>query len=224
MWRDHCPSIRSTVVDKGRIPTSRWFFLIDVNACSSLQCLETVGWIQEGHWNVWHLSQRFFSWTHGGLNLNGTQIMQFVLYYICSVELIRIGHSLCINWDNKMYYAKTNTPARSVTTTLNEELGQIEYIFSDKTGTLTQVPYTNHCNTWCLDVTDHTIARKLVEYMLIIFTFASMTSCMTGLTDHNTMRRNMIGWRIKYYSDNAVNLCKFLQTFASICKLLQQFF
>ena len=53
--------------------------------------------------------------------------------------MIRIGHSLWINFDNKMYYAKTNTPAQSVTTTLNEELGQIEYIFSDKTGTLTQV-------------------------------------------------------------------------------------
>jgi len=61
--------------------------------------------------------------------------------YLYSVEMIRIGHSLWINWDSKMYYAKTNTPARSVTTTLNEELGQIEYIFSDKTGTLTQVPH-----------------------------------------------------------------------------------
>jgi len=56
-----------------------------------------------------------------------------------SVEIIRIWHSVWINWDSKMYYAKNDTPARSVTTTLNEELGQIEYIFSDKTGTLTQV-------------------------------------------------------------------------------------
>ncbi|XP_067874052.1 phospholipid-transporting ATPase ID isoform X2 [Heterodontus francisci] len=55
-----------------------------------------------------------------------------------SVEVIRLGHSYFINWDRKMYYAKKNTSAEARTTTLNEELGQIEYIFSDKTGTLTQ--------------------------------------------------------------------------------------
>eukprot|EP00117_Sycon_ciliatum_P050276 scpid17443/ scgid35512/ Probable phospholipid-transporting ATPase ID; ATPase class I type 8B member 2 len=55
-----------------------------------------------------------------------------------SVEFIRMGQSLLINWDRKMYYDVTDTPAKARTTTLNEELGQIEYIFSDKTGTLTQ--------------------------------------------------------------------------------------
>lgn len=37
-----------------------------------------------------------------------------------------------------MYYSGKATPAQARTTTLNEELGQIEYVFSDKTGTLTE--------------------------------------------------------------------------------------
>lgn len=37
-----------------------------------------------------------------------------------------------------MYYAPTDTAAVARTTTLNEELGQVQYVFSDKTGTLTQ--------------------------------------------------------------------------------------
>ncbi|GAB6028351.1 hypothetical protein CHUAL_002521 [Chamberlinius hualienensis] len=55
-----------------------------------------------------------------------------------SVEIIRLAHSFMINWDEKMYHVNSDTPAKSRTTTLNDELGQIEYVFSDKTGTLTQ--------------------------------------------------------------------------------------
>lgn len=40
--------------------------------------------------------------------------------------------------DREMYHEETDTPAMARTSNLNEELGQVKYIFSDKTGTLTR--------------------------------------------------------------------------------------
>ena len=54
-----------------------------------------------------------------------------------TVELVKYYQAFLINNDLDIYYADTDTPAICRTSSLVEELGQIEYIFSDKTGTLT---------------------------------------------------------------------------------------
>ncbi|NXA05938.1 AT8B3 ATPase, partial [Sapayoa aenigma] len=55
-----------------------------------------------------------------------------------TLEFIYLVNSFFINWDLEMYYAAKDIPAKARSTSLNDQLGQIEYIFSDKTGTLTQ--------------------------------------------------------------------------------------
>ena len=74
--------------------------------------------------------------------INGVGLVEelnLLLFLPIRVELIRMFQSWWINWDKAMYYAPKDTAAKARSTNLNEELGQIQYVFTDKTGTLTQV-------------------------------------------------------------------------------------
>ncbi|QGA19183.1 hypothetical protein EYB26_006871 [Talaromyces marneffei] len=53
-----------------------------------------------------------------------------------SMEIVKVGQMLLLN-DVDMYDEESDTPLEARTSTINEELGQVSYIFSDKTGTLT---------------------------------------------------------------------------------------
>jgi phospholipid-transporting ATPase len=55
-----------------------------------------------------------------------------------TMEFINFWHAKFINEDVEMYDEETDTRAHTRSFNLCAELGQVEYIFSDKTGTLTQ--------------------------------------------------------------------------------------
>ncbi|KAL6960593.1 putative phospholipid-transporting ATPase 8 [Sarracenia purpurea var. burkii] len=54
-----------------------------------------------------------------------------------SIEIVKVLQSIFINQDQDMYDEETGRPARARTSNLNDELGQVDTILSDKTGTLT---------------------------------------------------------------------------------------
>lgn len=71
--------------------------------------------------------------------------MSFVIMYntliplslYVTMEIIKVMQLLFLQYDIDMYHVESNTPADAKTATILEELGQVSYIFSDKTGTLT---------------------------------------------------------------------------------------
>jgi magnesium-transporting ATPase (P-type) len=55
-----------------------------------------------------------------------------------TVEMVNYAQAWLVDQDAGMYDPVSDTPAKARTSNLNQDLGQIEYVFSDKTGTLTR--------------------------------------------------------------------------------------
>ncbi|KAG1519211.1 hypothetical protein G6F52_008840 [Rhizopus delemar] len=94
-------------------------------------------------------SSRYFDFGIEGSNASYSGFLTFwvtlILYqnlvpislYV-SVEIVKSIGAYFIFADIDMYYEETDTPCIPKTWNILDDLGQIEYIFSDKTGTLTQ--------------------------------------------------------------------------------------
>ncbi|XP_051574702.1 phospholipid-transporting ATPase ID-like [Myxocyprinus asiaticus] len=153
MQNSGCTKFKRTSIDRLMNTLVLWIF-------GFLVCMGVILAIGNAVWEkeVGSLFQSFLPWDPPVNNFLFSAFLSFWSYVIIlntvvpislyvSVEVIRLGHSYFINWDRRMFCSHSNTAAEARTTTLNEELGQVEYIFSDKTGTLTQNIMTfNKCS------------------------------------------------------------------------------
>lgn len=84
----------------------------------------------------------YYGW---GMEIFFTFLMSVIVYQIMipislyiSMELVRVGQAYFMIRDNKMYDESSNSRFQCRALNINEDLGQIKYVFSDKTGTLTE--------------------------------------------------------------------------------------
>jgi hypothetical protein len=99
-------------------------------------------WLQfaDVHHSVQQPHPHFFASHHRDGPVHAGTKNVTIRQFLCSFvdELFVFEKATFINNDLEMYHVETDTPACARTSNLNEELGQVKYVFSDKTGTLTQ--------------------------------------------------------------------------------------
>ncbi|RDX91712.1 Phospholipid-transporting ATPase 1, partial [Mucuna pruriens] len=85
---------------------------------------------------------KYYGW---GLETLFTFLMSIIVYQVMipislyiSMELVRVGQAYFMIGDSRMHDKATDSSFQCRALNINEDLGQIKYVFSDKTGTLTE--------------------------------------------------------------------------------------
>ena len=120
--------------------------LFVMSTASAIYCSQ---WISNSSHNHWYLEVDLQDITFNPDNKVMVGVVSFFTSYVLygylipislyvSLEIVKVFQGFVfLNKDRAMYHAETDTPALARTTNLNEELGMVHTVLSDKTGTLT---------------------------------------------------------------------------------------
>jgi len=104
-----------------------------------------------------------------------------------TLEMVRFLQAIFISVDKEMYDEATDTPAVARTSNLNEELGQVKYIFSDKTGTLTRnVMEFRKCSVGGVKYGDDQTTTERFDDLSLLKNFQEGHSTATTIRDFLT--------------------------------------
>ncbi|XP_059652856.1 phospholipid-transporting ATPase 1 [Cornus florida] len=113
---------------------------------------------------------KYYGW---GMEIFFTFLMSVIVFQIMipislyiSMELVRVGQAYFMIRDARMYDEASNARFQCRALNINEDLGQIKYVFSDKTGTLTENKMEFQCaSIWGVDYNNgKAIQGEEVEY------------------------------------------------------------
>jgi phospholipid-transporting ATPase len=117
-----------------------YILILQAVLCFIAACLGGV-WVNDNYDDHWYLGDSPFAAPLTGFLLYLTYFLllntMIPISLIISLEVIKIAQAFYMINDINMFSELRNRPCKVSDSTLNEELGQIQHIFTDKTGTLT---------------------------------------------------------------------------------------
>ncbi|CAF0845998.1 unnamed protein product [Brachionus calyciflorus] len=142
MKNSNSPPLKRSQIEKATNNQILYLFiiLIVLSLVSTIICSLWVSEKGGGHWYIGFNEEDFQSDNFAYNFITFLLVYQNLIPISLQVtlELVRFCQAFFINWDEEMYDKENDFHAVARTSNLNEELGVVKYIFSDKTGTLTK--------------------------------------------------------------------------------------
>lgn len=131
------PDAKKPAIEKiaNKIVVSLAVYVVVLSVGCSMGYLLWQNAVEQRSWYIADAPVKFVEIIIGFL-IQFNNVIPLALYI--GLEVVKLGQMLTLNWDVEMYDEASDTPARCNTNTILENLGQIGYVFSDKTGTLTE--------------------------------------------------------------------------------------
>ena len=134
------PRMKLSQIEKRMSRYLIWIFIVQVILCLFCAIMNRVSYIK--HKKFYKL---FIKYSNNASLESFISFFTFILLLntlipislIVSLEIVKVIQGFFINWDVGLYSFKYKKFCSAKTVSINEELGNVNYIFSDKTGTLT---------------------------------------------------------------------------------------
>ena len=134
------PRMKLSQIEKRMSKYLIWVFIVQVFLCIFCAIMNKISYIK--HKNFYKL---FIIYSNNASLESFISFFTFILLLntlipislIVSLEIVKVIQGFFINWDVGLYSFKYKKFCFAKSVSINEELGNVNYIFSDKTGTLT---------------------------------------------------------------------------------------